>query len=281
MFLEFALHTEDPAYMALAHSCQVQLALRQGNLKAATEWLQKTDTSSDVGLLSFWFELPRLTTCRVLIAQGTTTALQQAVEKLQTHRQAAAEQHNTLQLIEILKLQSLAYHALGQDGAALDTLKEAATLARSGGFIRNFVDGGPPVAALLVQLAGLGVTPDYIHQILDAFPDLPSHIEAVPPVEPVPSENKAIVDAQEATPWQVNLDNLAEPLTQREFEILELLATGKSNQEIGRTLHISTHTVKSHTMHIYGKLDVNRRYQAVAKARSLNLLPAGNDKNSH
>jgi LuxR family maltose regulon positive regulatory protein len=279
LLLDFALHRQNPALLAIAHSCQARLALQQGDLEAASDWLQATDATRDTGALVFWFELPRLTTCRVLIAQGTTTALQQAVEKLQTHRQAAAEQHNTLQLIEILKLQSLAYHALGQDGAALDTLKQAVTLARPGGFIRNFVDGGPPMATLLAQLARQGVVPDYIHQILAAFPDLPDQLEAGQPAGQRPPENKESVDTPAASPWEANLENLTEPLTPRELEILELLATGRSNQEIGRTLHISTHTVKTHTMHIYGKLDVNRRYQAVAKAKALRLLAADNDKN--
>jgi LuxR family maltose regulon positive regulatory protein len=252
LLLDFAVQHQTPAVVAVARSCQARLALLQGDLEAATRWLRTADTRHDRGVMVHWAELPRLTTCRVLITQGSGDSLQEAVEKLRTHLKTAEDQHNTLHIIEILSLQSLAYQAQGQVNEALRVLKRAVVLAQPGGFIRTFVDSGLPLAGLLRQLARQGVAPDYVRQILAAFPDLQA---------------------------RSNLEHLSEPLTDRELEILELLARRLSNREIGQLLDISILTVKSHATHIYRKMGVKRRHQAVAKARSLNLLPADNDKN--
>ncbi len=288
LLLDFARQNENMAILAVAHSGQARLALQQGDIEAATRWLQTADLALDSGAMLHMTELPRLTYCRVLIAQNTAAARREAIEKLQAHLKTAEDTHNTLQIIQILSLQSLAYYAQGQVETALAALKRAVTLAQPGGFIRTFVDCGPAMAGLLRQLAGQGVAPDYIRQILAAFPDL--RLTTLAPersagVDDLRLEDKEIVNrtypegaSSEIANRKSKIVNLIEPLTDRELEILELLARRLSNQEIARSLDISILTVKSHTTHIYQKLNVKSRYQAIAKARALNLLPPDDNK---
>ncbi|MFL7808532.1 MAG: LuxR C-terminal-related transcriptional regulator, partial [Anaerolineae bacterium] len=146
----------------------------------------------------------------------------------------------------------LAQRALGEMGAAMADLARALDLAESEGYVRTFVDMGEPMAALLRQAATRGVAPAYIGSLLAAFG------EELPPGP-----------ASRVTQTQP----LLEPLTERELEVLELLAAGLSNAEIGQRLYISLPTVKSHTRNIYGKLDVHSRDQAVIHARALGILP--------
>ena len=129
----------------------------------------------------------------------------------------------------------------------MQTLGEALALAEPGGLVRTFVDEGPPMARLLVKAAGQGVMPDYTAKLLSAFGV--EQRDAPPPHQP-----------------------LVDPLSPRELEVLQLLAEGLSNREISERLFLSLHTVKGHNHRIYGKLQVKRRTEAVARARELGLL---------
>ena len=116
--------------------------------------------------------------------------------------------------------------------------------------MRIFVDEGPPMARLLYEAAARGVAPEYAGRLLAAFP------------------------APEATLPSPDLPTaLIEPLTERELEVLQLVAEGLSNQEIARQLFLALPTIKWHTSNIYGKLGVKNRTQAVARARALGALP--------
>ncbi|NIV35903.1 MAG: LuxR family transcriptional regulator, partial [Anaerolineae bacterium] len=116
----------------------------------------------------------------------------------------------------------------------------------------TFLDLGEPAAALLRRAASRGVSPAYTAELLRAF-----GAESTRGLTAVPSEAQPLV----------------EPLSDRELEVLQLLAEGLTNPEIGRRLFISLPTVKSHTRNIYGKLGVHSRKQAVAQARALGILP--------
>jgi LuxR family maltose regulon positive regulatory protein len=151
-------------------------------------------------------------------------------------------------LVRGLALQAVVYHAQGRDARALNTLAEALTLAEPEGYVRSFVDRGPALATLLQEAAGQGVTPDYVNDLLSAF-DEDLELPTPPRAQP-----------------------LIEPLSARELEVLSLVAEGLSNREVGRRLHIAESTVKSHLNSVYGKLAVDNRTQAAAKARALNLL---------
>jgi ATP/maltotriose-dependent transcriptional regulator MalT len=129
----------------------------------------------------------------------------------------------------------------------LRLLGEALALAEPGGFIRVFVDEGLPMKHLLREVASRGTASEHTRQVLAAF-----------------SQGRAKRVAQPAT---------VEPLSERELEVLQHIAEGRTDREIADRLYLSLYTVKVHARNIYGKLGVNKRMQAVAKARELGVLP--------
>jgi LuxR family maltose regulon positive regulatory protein len=154
-----------------------------------------------------------------------------------------------------LLLQALALQAQGNTDQAIITLEKALTLAEPDGFLCIFVDEGPPMAHLLYEALSRGIAPDYVRRLLAAFPD-------VEPEQPDPSKSQAPESA------------MIEPLSERELEVLQLIAEGLTNAEIASRLFLSLNTIKAHTRSIYGKLDVHNRTQAVTMARALGILPS-------
>jgi len=129
-------------------------------------------------------------------------------------------------------------------------------LAEPGGFIQLFVDSGPQMAHLLAELPLEDVeTQRYVAQILAAFA----------PVEPKPTDAHSLAIAKQPSP---------EPLTDREMDVLILLAQRQTDKEIAANLMISLNTVRTHTKNIYTKLNVHNRRQAVDRARKLGMLVA-------
>jgi LuxR family maltose regulon positive regulatory protein len=153
--------------------------------------------------------------------------------------------------IEALALQAAAYHLLGETGPALTRLERALARAEPEGYVRLFVEIGEPMARLLYQAAEQDVFPAYAGRLLAAFPQPTKSATPAPSPQP-----------------------LIEPLSERELEILTAIAEGLSNQEAAERLYISERTVKWHASNIYGKLQVSNRTEAVARARSLGILPA-------
>jgi ATP/maltotriose-dependent transcriptional regulator MalT len=168
--------------------------------------------------------------------------------------------HNHRFRIDVLALQALLYDALGEESLALDKATQALALAEPGTFVRTFVDLGPRMADLLKRLARQNVAVRYIGQILAAFRDDERRA--------APEKSVHLV----AHPSYMRLHALAEPLTNRELEILELLAWGLSNKEIAEKLFISAETIKKHLHNTFRKLNVSSRQQAVDKARTLGIL---------
>jgi len=148
-------------------------------------------------------------------------------------------------VIEILALRALALQAQGNLAQAMTSLERALRLAEPEGYVRLFVDEGTPMAALLRRAVAQGIKLNYVNRLLAALREA----------------------AQLAT-----IQPLAEPLTRRELQVLRLLATDLSNQEIAETLVIAMGTIKTHIRNIYGKLDVHSRIQAIHRARDLTLL---------
>ena len=160
-------------------------------------------------------------------------------------------------LIEISMLKALALSQISVRGQAkvdtdetLDPLSRALTLAEPERYVRIFVDEGAPMARLLYQAAAHGITPEYTGRLLAFFPEVDSARPKCSPIE------------------------MVEPLSTREVEVLGLIAEGHSNQEIAAKLHLSLNTVKVHCSNIYGKLGVKSRTQAVAKAKTVGILPS-------
>ena len=129
---------------------------------------------------------------------------------------------------------------------------DALAIAEPAGFIRLFVDEGLPMALLLSEAETLGRMPDYIGKLLavcEAEEQKREDTSSRPPAQP-----------------------LIEPLSERELEVLHLMAQGLSNQEMSERLFLALDTVKGHNRKIFGKLQVQRRTEAVARARELGLL---------
>jgi len=231
--------------------------LAQGRLDDALDWVNEQSLSTH-DKLGYLHEFEHITLARVLLTsykRGRAEAsVLDAIGFLERLLQAAEEGARTRSIIEILVLQALAFQAHGDIGAALVPLKRALTLAEPEGYIRMFVDEGPPMAHLLeVALeaaAKHGVAPSYVRQLLTAF----GKVENKTPV------SHALKQA------------LIEPLTERELEVLRLLGTNLSGPDIAGELVVSLNTVRTHIRNIYTKLGVNARPAAVRRAEDLDLL---------
>ncbi len=146
-------------------------------------------------------------------------------------------------------LQALAFQAQGDMPAARDAIADALICGKAEGYVRLFLDEGQAMAALLRQAAKSGIVPDYAAELLAAFPTSERSFETTRANQPLP-----------------------DPLSERELEVLSLMSAGYSNPEIARELVVSVGTVKTHTNHIYMKLDVRNRAEAVKRAIELKLV---------
>jgi LuxR family maltose regulon positive regulatory protein len=219
-------------------AAQVLLLLRQGSLSAAAD-------------LARLHDLP-LSQARVHLAQGDPSA---ALAVLEQWRQQVEAKDWKDERLKVLALQAVALEADGEKDKAMQALHDALVLAEPAGFIRLFVDEGLPMAHLLSRALASGTMPDYIGMVLAAF-------EAE-------KQKRADTSSRPAGPPP---QPLLEPLSHRELEVLHLIAQGLSNQEIGERLVLALDTVKGHNRSIFGKLQVQRRTEAIARARELGLL---------
>ncbi len=222
-------------------AAQVLVLLRQGDLSAA-------------GQLAQAHELP-LSQARVLIAQNDPSA---ALAVLEPFRQRMEAKGWADERLKAIVLQAVAQYAHSEMDKATELLVEALTLAEPGGFIRLFVDEGIPMAQLLLETASHGVMPDYVAKLLAAF-------EA----EKQKSEDKTSLPPARRL---IESAPLIEALSQRELEILKLIAQGLSNREIGERLFLALDTIKGHNRKIFDKLQVQSRTEAIARAHELGLI---------
>jgi LuxR family maltose regulon positive regulatory protein len=236
---------------------QVMIWLAQGNVEAASQWMETNGLypgkepmpANEIGFFSLF---NYVVVARVLFAQGRFDE----TTKLLRHLLKTAEGGDrTSSKIEILILQALTFQAGSKINQALSALERALTLAEPEGFIRIFVDEGPPMARLLYEALNHGTAPDYVRRLLAVFPV----------VEP---------DQIDLASSQAQVSDLIEQLSERELEVLQLIAEGLSNPEIASRLYLSINTVKVHSRNIYSKLGVHKRTQAVARARALGILPS-------
>ena len=181
----------------------------------------------------------------------------------------ARAQKNTPATIVVLARRAPLKHAGGDREAALEGLAQAVRLTEPSGWVRLLADLGPQVADLLVHLRQKGVARAFIEQILAAFGTADERRQTIAEPGAFDSRPSSAVRGRPSAP-----EELFEPLTDRELQVLALLARRQTYKKIAAQLYISPGTVTTHAHHICQKLDVPNRRQAVARAEALSLLPA-------
>jgi LuxR family maltose regulon positive regulatory protein len=240
---------------------QARLWLWQGNLQETADWLIQNDFPADPlpAEIPYTRENVYLLLVRLLLAHARQPAValpteiiagqpfDTATAILARIRQAATATQRVGRLLETICLQALLAEQQGQQRQALDYLRRALALGEAEGYIRTFVDEGVPLVSLLRQAAGQNI-------------QLPASYTA------------RLVAALDNTGAEEQLVLPLDPLSDRELEILRLIATGMSNKELAERLILTVGTIKWHLSNIYSKLNVRSRTQAVAIARSLGLI---------
>jgi LuxR family transcriptional regulator, maltose regulon positive regulatory protein len=252
----------DPSMSDLLNPVPAQrarLLLAQGDIDAAAQWAaERSLTAADEP--SYPREPAHLVLARLLLVQDQP---EQALALLGQLNTTAAAQARTGSIIEIQALRALALTASGDEAAAVAALIEALTLAQAQGYVRVFVDEGPPMATLLGTLlaaqrtgkTSVGDVPlTYLGRLVRAFAQ--DAAGSAPGVE----TSGAVASG------------LVTQLSERELDVLRLLATGEQNQEIADELYLALNTVKKHVTHIFEKLGAANRTEAAARARELGLL---------
>jgi len=233
---------------------RVRVWIALGRWREAFEWAGERGLSVDDDL-SYLHEYEHITLARMLLARHAAApaerTIRDATRLLERLRQAAEAGGRTGSVIEIIVLQALCQHAQGATAAALGLLRSALTLAEPEGYVRIFVDEGPPMAALLGAAAKQGMAPTYVHRLLGAL-----H-----PTAESPADQRALL----------------EPLSERELDVLRLLGTDLTGPDIARELIVSLNTVRTHTKSIYAKLGVNNRRAAVRRGKELDLMSLTRD----
>jgi len=250
------LHFETPIPdLRPSAAFKARVWVRQGRLAQALGWVRERGLSA-ADDLSYLREFEHVILVRVLIARYKSDRVEryihEAMALLERLLKAAEEGGRTGSVIEILVLQALAHDAQGDIPPALMSLERALLLAEPEGYVRIFVDEGPPMAALLREAAKQSTAPNYVRQLRSAL-------------------GKAATYRKVAGRTPVT-QLLIDPLSERELEVLRLLRSELNGPEIARELVVSLNTMRTHTKNIYSKLGVNSRRAAVRRAEELDLL---------
>jgi LuxR family maltose regulon positive regulatory protein len=247
----FSRETQIPPWISNQLSAwQVRIWLAQDKLEAALQWEDESGLTLE-GKFEPLRELEYIALVRILITKGLFI---ETIDLLNRMLEDAEKNGRITRLIELHLLQALVLKSLGDASHANYSLDRALELAQIGGFFHIFIDEGPPMALLLNEALSQGIAPDFVRRLLSEFPVVES----------------------EASGQSVSLaskEKFIEPLSDREIEVLHHIAKGLTNQEIATRLYLSLNTVKVHTRNIYGKLLVNSRTQAIARARASGILP--------
>jgi LuxR family maltose regulon positive regulatory protein len=216
-------------------AAQVSVLLRQGSVSDAIPLVQR-------------YEIP-LSQARVALAQGNPSS---GSAILELYRQQMEALRWADERLRAMILQTLTFYACDEKDKATQVLSEVLSLAEPGGFLRIFLDEGKPMADLLSAAAAQGICLDYVNRLLAAF--------------------EAEVSNKQATATLPGSSTLVDTLSVRELEVLRLIDQGFSNQEISERLFLALDTIKGYNRRIFEKLHVQRRTEAIARARELGLL---------
>jgi LuxR family maltose regulon positive regulatory protein len=273
--IQFDASQVDDIFVALY---QARLWVVQGKLEAAIRWAEgrglvlnacpeqsrreveglDRDVGSEGG--SSYSPLVRtlehITLARLCIARDRPD---EALEVLESLLQTAENAGWIGYVIEILALQALALQRQGDTLRAITVLERALSLAEPEGYVRILIDEGVSMGELLRQAAARGIAVGYVGKLLAAWEEETKDERRM--TKPLPPSLVLGLSP-----------SLVEPLSERELEVLRLIAAGLSNREIAERLVVAVSTVKTHINNIYRKLDVSKRTQAVARASELNLL---------
>jgi len=237
---------------------RARLLLAQGDVHAAAQWTTAAGLSPD-DEPDYPQESTYLVLARVLLAQNDPGP---ALTLLQRLLDAAVSQSRTGSIIEIQALRALALAAHGDQHRALGALTEALTVGGRHGYVRVLADEGAPMRALLARLSAARSAQQNVHRRIEPC-YLAELMRACGQADGVSAQRQSA-----AAP-----SGLAEPLTDRELEVLRLIAAGRSNQRIAHDLVVALNTVKKHVTHVLGKLGAANRTEAAARARQLGLIP--------
>lgn len=236
---------------------RARIHIKQNHLNKAQAWAHQSGHSlQDTPI--FLHEFGYLTLARIVLTENQNDRHFQTMLHMLDALLKQAESRNDLRSrIEILVTQALAYSAKDST-KALAALEQALTLAKPEGYLRLFANEGKPMHLLISDLrVMIGKTAhpllQYVEKILAAFSQ---------PVQPQNPKSKTVNPKYE----------LIDPLSDRELEVLRLIAQGLSNQEITQKLVVALSTVKGHNLRIFAKLQAKSRTAAIARARELGIL---------
>lgn len=236
-----------------------RLRISQARLEDARAWAGEHAVTA-AAEPTYLAEFNLLTLARLLVAEYLTdrdpAGLATATDLLDRVVRAAQAAERSGSIIEARLVRALVHHARGDDAAALDDLGHALVEGGAAGYVRLFLDEGPALEELLRAAA--------------ARRELPGTKQAAELL--VGARRNGDVPGWSATPASGEPALGGEGLSDRELEVLRLLATDLTGPEIARRLFVSVNTLRSHTKHIFSKLDVNTRRAAVHRASDLGLL---------
>ena len=240
-----------PQWLGAVAALRVRLRMAAGDGDAAAQWLEHCRV--DVyDRLSAARAFEHMTLARVLLALGRGEEAAFLLERLLAKAQ---EEQSIPRAIEAANLLALGWSALGRAPQALEVLRTSLRLGRENGYLRTFVDEGPPMLSLLLRAQhaegrhAQDEDIDYVHRLV------------------------ALLRQGPVRPWQLTpLPALIEPLTAREIDVLRLVSLGLDNRSVAREIGVELQTVKTHLTSVYAKLGVTGRREAVERARLLGML---------
>ncbi len=238
----FVYEWNNPTYNTITYSLKTRLSIIDNDLRKAAVEFKKTDMFFDVKTLTFNIEVPRITYCRLLLAENSIQKTNKAIDELTKIYDFVTQTHNIPQTIDVLVLLSVAYYKTNSLSKAIDSLTQALILAEKGHIIYPFVEQSETVNVILPEIK---TNDENINEFISLL------------TETISNKNKII-----------SVDSLSN----RELDIINLLAQRLSNKEIADKLFISTSTVKRHTINIYQKLGVNKRREAVEMAQKNGVI---------
>jgi LuxR family maltose regulon positive regulatory protein len=228
---------------------KARVRIAQRRLPDALAWVNAQGLST-MDELTYLREYGHITLARLIIAQHvgdpTSGVIHDAIQLLARLLEAAEAGGRKGSVNEILVLQALAFEAQGQVPLALIPLERALEQAEPEGYLRLFLDEGAAMLRLLRAAAGAGIRPDYVRRL-----------------------SQGLRQTEGTSPTS---QPIAEALSERELHVMRLLATELTGPEIARELHVSLNTIRTHTKHIFLKLEVTSRLAAVRRAESLALI---------